>query len=385
MNKFIVKQRNKLAESVVESVSRQIVKSVVSVAKQYASRTFRLGMTDPIEWFLSTADQPGSSLTAIGHNPFRGEARLSSPVGTSFYIWKRHLLVFSAAFENKQSSAFVRSVTLYGASVKVFDDLICSIRAGEPDLSRITLVRGMSRRQEPFSWEREANIDKRTEESLFLPGTIFQDTISKINTFQAGREYHERKGIPHHLGILLKGPGGTAKSSFIHAIASSLNRSIHYLDLSTLDSSSNFLKYVNWDKSVLVIEDIDATGADIGDREHNSKKSTDSKMSLSTLLNSLDGIITPPGLIVIATTNHPEHIDPALLRPGRFDIQIELGPIGRDEFVKMATWFDMDPSLYTLEEFVPITGSTMRQILLQEGVEGIVRHQQALQARKDPQ
>jgi hypothetical protein len=51
----------------------------------------------------------------------------------------------------------------------------------------------------------------------------------------------------------------------------------------------------------------------------------DDKLNLTGLLNVLDGVVDTPGRIVIMTTNHPEVLDPALIRPGRIDKKLELG------------------------------------------------------------
>ena len=56
----------------------------------------------------------------------------------------------------------------------------------------------------------------------------------------------------------------------------------------------------------------------------NSKVKENEKMTLDVLLNILDGVLTTPGQIVIMTTNHPEVLDDALIRPGRIDVNIEL-------------------------------------------------------------
>ena len=77
--------------------------------------------------------------------------------------------------------------------------------------------------------------------------------------------------------------------------------------------------------SAIVIEDIDAIG---------SKRNDDSGVGgrvLSTLLNELDGVDKKSKVIVIATTNAQEIVDPALLRPGRFDRIGQIGMPGEDD------------------------------------------------------
>ena len=64
------------------------------------------------------------------------------------------------------------------------------------------------------------------------------------------------------------------------------------------------------------------------------KAGTD-QLNLSGLLNVLDGVVDTPGRIVIMTTNHPEMLDPALIRPGRIDKKILLGHMASEDVIKM--------------------------------------------------
>ena len=60
-------------------------------------------------------------------------------------------------------------------------------------------------------------------------------------------------------------------------------------------------------------------------------KNEENSLSLDTMLQVLDGVIEMRGRVIIATTNHIENIDPALLRAGRFDIKIELNEFNNEE------------------------------------------------------
>ena len=72
-------------------------------------------------------------------------------------------------------------------------------------------------------------------------------------------------------------------------------------------------------RSLILIEDIDAF--------FNSREKQDNRMqiSFSGLLNALDGVGAQEGRIIVLTTNHRERLDAALIRPGRIDLEIELG------------------------------------------------------------
>jgi hypothetical protein len=60
------------------------------------------------------------------------------------------------------------------------------------------------------------------------------------------------------------------------------------------------------------------------------------QLTLSHVLNLLDGILETPGRILIMTSNHPEALDPALVRPGRMDVHIKLGHVSRSDIVEMS-------------------------------------------------
>merc|ERR1719335_1790215 len=62
---------------------------------------------------------------------------------------------------------------------------------------------------------------------------------------------------------------------------------------------------------------------------------TKDSLNLAGLLNVLDGVVDTPERILIMTTNHPERLDPALIRPGRIDKKILLGYMNSDNVIKM--------------------------------------------------
>lgn len=255
-------------------------------------------------------------------------------------------------------------------------------------------------------WKRSGKLPLRPLSTVFTSEGQGQKLVDHIRRFDASREECRRKGVPWHTGALLYGPPGTGKTSLIHAVASETGRSICYLSLGAVEKDKELTDLItasrDWSKTILVIEDADATGVATGKRK--SSKTREATMTdgtkvevrssddddddepkkpvtLSALLNVLDGLITPDGLVVIATTNHPEKLDPALTREGRFDLKINLGPLEFEAFADMARLLDdKDPEdtenlLERIERiYVPETGAKLRALLNERGCRGVIDH-----------
>jgi mitochondrial chaperone BCS1 len=68
-------------------------------------------------------------------------------------------------------------------------------------------------------------------------------------------------------------------------------------------------------------------------------------VTLSGLLNALDGVSSREGQVFFLTTNHPDRLDPALMRPGRVDLKLELGHAVPDQARRLFLWFYQDCGL----------------------------------------
>lgn len=144
-----------------------------------------------------------------------------------------------------------------------------------------------------------------------------------IQKFQNSEEWYQKRGIPYRRGYLLYGPPGTGKTSFTLAVAGALKLNICYLNLSSGrldDDDLNDVLSSAPDNSIILLEDIDA----IFVQRESVTQGHQRGVSFSGLLNALDGVRSQEGSILFMTTNHREKLDPALLRPGRCDVHVEL-------------------------------------------------------------
>lgn len=122
------------------------------------------------------------------------------------------------------------------------------------------------------------------------------------------------------------------ETSCIKAIAKYTSRHLQTVNLNSIKTCQEFqdLFYSNTlckgipiNKRVIVLEDIDCVSDIIKQRSSDSiNEDIGSDMTLSCILNVIDGLIEQPGRILIITTNHTEKIDDALLRAGRIDMKI---------------------------------------------------------------
>jgi chaperone BCS1 len=312
--------------------------------------------------------------------------RIEIGYGVHFGVFKGHFVIITRRLEEStQTDNFKESCVcsfLFGTR-KLLDEFQNTVTQ-KSDVLREQSKGVQVRVNGSAAWRTLTKLPPRPLSSIFLPDNIPQRVLDHIEAFDARSTWNIDKGLPNRTGVLFHGVPGTAKSSLIHAIASATKRDIYYLNLNSTDDlnlSSLMSNNIEWKKAILAVEDIDASKAPVEQRnDDDDKDKSNKRLSLATLLNTLDGILSPDGLIVIATTNHIEHLDPALLRPGRFDLKIEIGCIGLEEFKKMASFFECDPSEYALDYFHPMSGAQMRSLLLEGGVEAVQNYQKSIAA-----
>jgi chaperone BCS1 len=191
------------------------------------------------------------------------------------------------------------------------------------------------------SWYTAEIYAPRPLDSVILPSGLKEKLLRDIKRFKDSRTWYADMGVPYHRGYLLYGPPGTGKTSLISGLANHFNSTVYILKLNEV-TDTMLVDAISQakDNSMIILEDVDCA---VSNKTLKRKKKEDANpgtpmssgsegdegrglgLTLSGLLNALDGLQTPNGVQFFMTTNHVDKLDAALLRPGRTDVRIELG------------------------------------------------------------
>lgn len=187
-------------------------------------------------------------------------------------------------------------------------------------------------------WRLAARKVKRSLASVVLPREQRERIVDDIAQFRDSRAWYAERGIPYRRGLLLTGSPGTGKTSLVFALASHFSMRVYALNLGSIRSDTDLINAVTSvpENAILLIEDIDAA-------QHNRATKSDGEsepsVTMSGLLNAIDGVFSRDGRVLIMTTNHPEKLDAALKRPGRADRIEELQALEPAEALVMCRQF----------------------------------------------
>lgn len=184
-----------------------------------------------------------------------------------------------------------------------------------------------SKSEELFEAIKAASFD-----NLILPGALKEEIQTDLRNFFASREVYEKYGVPWKRGVILIGPPGNGKTHTVKALVNLLRQPCLYVKSfkSQYGTEQEAMRRVfqrarQTTPCLVVLEDVDSL--------------IDGK-NRSFFLNELDGFAVNTGVVVVATTNHPERLDPAILdRPSRFDRKYYFGlPAPAERLAYASAW-----------------------------------------------
>lgn len=265
----------------------------------------------------------------------KSEQEVQPGYGTHFFISEGRLYWYTRLKEESSATTHQKetlSITTFGRSHKPFYRFIEeSLPFKEDDtLSHFKYT--------DRSWCLVSSLVKRDLRTVITTGGVKEDILANIEEFTKSEQWYKERGLNWKEVFVLHGPPGTGKTSLLKAIASHLNFRVYEMNLANMtdDSFSSALGSIG-KNSICIIEDFDTvsstgirTPARRAPQEQDEYRVGDhdsslySLLSLTTILNTLDGITSLNGVIIFMTTNHIDKIDPAILRKGRTDHIYEL-------------------------------------------------------------
>ncbi|KAL7811727.1 BCS1 N terminal domain-containing protein [Trichoderma aethiopicum] len=274
-------------------------------------------------------------------------------------------------------------ISCFGRSIDPIKQLLSDAKALYYNDTRqkttIYRPRVKEQRRDHNMWQQVARRPVRPMSTVVLDSSEKHDILADINEYLHPwtPRWYASRGIPLRRGYLFHGPPGTGKTSFSFALAGVFGIDIYVISLQDAgvneeDLATLFTKLPR--RCIVLLEDIDTAGLrrDLssesgnstegkkeddkdqrdGKKKHKRKaESSDSEsgsevevkpkkrfsrkkdigrkaplaldgISLSGLLNAIDGVASHEGRVLIMTTNKPEALDEALIRPGRVDVQV---------------------------------------------------------------
>jgi SpoVK/Ycf46/Vps4 family AAA+-type ATPase len=193
-------------------------------------------------------------------------------------------------------------------------------------------------------------------------GKEVREIEDRVNFFLNNKSWYDMRGIPYQLGLLLSGVPGSGKTSIIRAIANLTKRHIINVNFANITTATQLKNLFFSDKltvytdstmsqfqvltiplehRIYVLEEIDAISNVVKQRVDGEVKNepVPDELTLGEILTVLDGTLEVPGRMLIMTSNRPEILDKALVRPGRIDVSVNFGYAKKELIIEMYQCF----------------------------------------------
>lgn len=329
-------------------------------------------ISNPVQPILRPGRDPEESARRQALN--EAKVKYEQDQGWQLFVYKRRLFFTKRA--NTEGSVYigtrykkmeVLSVSCLGRNPQPVKDMMEEIFSKKKAEERtLTTIRrptngGYSGK---LSWSRLTSKPRRGLDTVILDGSKKEEVLADVEEYldDNTKQFYGNRGIPYRRGYLFYGAPGVGKTSFALALAAKFNLDVYNLTLLDQDlTDSDLISLLNQlpGRSLLLLEDIDTAGLNrksqptpvtrriprgirmlpgvremekqqkaaaaadsLDDDDEDDDQTQRSRISLSGLLNAIDGVAAPEGHVLIMTTNKPEALDDALVRAGRVSVRV---------------------------------------------------------------
>lgn len=235
------------------------------------------------------------------------------------------------------------------------DDLVSSISKANQNNGSV--------RYQTLAASGESSKDMKVKDMNLLQFPMKEYILDKLQSFRNKESIYKEYQVPYRKGILLGGKPGVGKTAFAFALANHFEMECVSVNLDYFDKADGDEAFKN-PNTVYIIDEIDSQLVNRSTTDHLEiqKQNTTSRRLLQLLraMDSMDG-----GSIVVATTNYPERLDPALLRSGRFDMNINMGDLPYEYAVNMVKSRGCDPDVLLAGKVFPCNPAQLEQEIIE--------------------
>lgn len=318
------------------------------------------------EWLIDNCYSEGSRKLLTNNNMYLYNEFNKSLMWGSYLIRVRRFCwayVYSFQIKDSFSGDGVKNmlgVDFYGIGRTALVESVKSSFELKRDDDMIRLVSKLSNSM----FNQFTTKEPRTNKKIF--GEFVNKVDDAVDNFINNKDIYEKFGRKYKTAILLYGPPGTGKTSIVKHVAENLNlETIYFLEglLSEGNSPAVIAGSINDDSvgnkdkngkpcpALCVIEDIDKSilGVGDGDEKEKSRQVAQKGRTVDKLMQFLDSNISPNNIILIITTNNIELLPEPLIRSGRIDHKIYVGPLNKNEAQEMVNYYVPDGSFGVLE------------------------------------
>jgi mitochondrial chaperone BCS1 len=370
MSSVYIDEDDEIFENVIGWIATQRVSKVSRSVKAVSDRgsNFGYGLEEESEAEDSLDDDgifnfaKWAAKTKPRFEPYFGTHQFWHE-GRLFFLNRSRREVNNSNPWQRRSEEQMITLTTIGRSTQPIKNLLHQIKiwALNKDKSKTVIRRPAPKDRQRYSgsWARVSTRPSRPMDTVVLDYRQKELVVADINEYlhPSSPRWYATRGIPYRRGYLFHGPPGTGKTSLSFALAGIFGLDIYVVSLlegQLTESDLNHLFNSLPRRCIVLLEDIDSAGllrdeksdkagttdTDASDSKEENKiiatdiakaikdgKSDASKdrISLSGLLNAIDGVASHEGRILVMTTNYPEKLDDALIRPGRVDMQVKFG------------------------------------------------------------
>ena len=324
--------KNKLVGMLSNLVSNCVSKTVV-ISRRFDPTTY-----ESVAAFVAKlTSNPTSRITFDGDYLLEDQPVQHIPTGSCQHVFRFNDCWVRTKLQDNLSESRndMLTIQVLAGNQHVVDQLVRKALQDQRESQKKPGFLNMYKYNFEYEYWKAYDIRQRMQQSIVMPGQMVQLLLDDAAKFFASKQHYLDHQLPHRRGYLFYGAPGNGKTSMVQVLASHLKLDICLVCPSKFPDDDALCAAIhNSPPGILLLEDIDAA------LDKKRLPGDDQPgVSLSGLLNMLDGVNAQQGRLVIMTTNNSDMLDWALTRPGRCDLKVKFDSPDTCQITRLAKQF----------------------------------------------